>query len=347
MLNKIRSEIGTAKSHASAKSPSGQIWPNGEFGLGYYQEWEECTRAEEHGYYMVSDPSVAGDYEREPVDLLTLSDVINSHKPETPTKRKNGLNGLTSYGAKMVRNGCFLMEQKLGKEDCFMWTLTVPPLGRRARAELARNWGRLTNRLLQWLSRELRRKGRVPAVIGVVEIQTARLEKTRQGYLHLHLICPGHANNGGRFAVDADSLRAWWKEAIERYSGTVLHVSPRVQVEPVRKSVEAYMGKYLSKGSTGELEAFIEDLGEESVPGQWWFASSVLKGRIRDNKASGKRAGLLLEIVVREAFDSNNFEIFEFIRHCEVEINGALITVGWYGKLKQEIARELIELSTA
>jgi hypothetical protein len=296
---------------------------------------------------MVSDPSAAGDYDRKPIDPLTLSDVVNSHKPETPGRRKNGLNGITGYGAKMVRSGCFLMEQKLGREDCFMWTLTVPPLGRRARGELARNWGKLTNRLLQWLSRELRKKGRAPAIVGVVEIQSKRLETTHQGYLHLHLICPGHANTEGRFAVDADSLRSWWKEAIERYSDTVLHVSPRVQVEPVRKSVEAYMGKYMSKGSSEELAAFIEDLGEESVPGQWWFASSVVKGRIRDNKASGKKAGLLLEIVVREAFDSNNFEIFEFIRHCEVEMDGFFVTVGWYGKLKQEVAKELIAISTA
>lgn len=347
MRNVIRTRIGTTKSHASVKSPSGQVWPNGEFGLGYYNEIEEVTWEEENGWYTTPDLSGDPDYAPKQPDPLTLSDVSNSHKPPGPGPGKYGLNGLTGYGAKMVRNGCYLLEQKLGRKDCFMWTFTVPTLGKPGRVELAKNWGKLTNRLVQYLARELGKSGRPPAIVGCTEIQTGRLEKYRQGYLHLHLICPGHSNNGGRYALDASEVRSWFHSALQRFSGQSNLPLPRVQVEPVRKSAEGYMAKYLSKGSGGELAGFIEDLGVESVPGQWWFASSAVKAKIKEAKRSGRNTGIVLEAVIQTAFEDHNLAVFEYIRHAEIQHDGRWITIGWYGKLRQDVADDLIKFLTS
>jgi hypothetical protein len=222
-----------------------------------------------------------------------------------------------------------------------LWTLTVPTLGREARISLAKNWGKLVNRLVQHLSRELGKAGRAPAIVGCTEIQTGRLEKYREGYLHLHLVVPGHSNAGGRFALDVVSIRDWWKCALERFAGCSMPRSPRVQAEQVKKSVEAYMGKYLSKGTGSELQGFIEDLGPESVPGQWWFCSSLMRNAVRSRTAHGKNCGAVLEAVIAHAFETNNLDIFEYIKHVDVQVDGAAYTAGWYGRLRDDVAADL------
>jgi hypothetical protein len=334
MKNTIRTSIGTAQSKKNDKSPSGQIWPNGEFGLGYYCDYEETTFEDEYNYALAQPSGSDARLTPEQAHALTLSDVPNSHK--------KGLNGLTTYGARMLRSGCYLLESKLGLHDCMMWTLTVPTLNQEGRRQLAENWGKLVNRLVQWLSRELARAGRPPAVIGCSEIQTGRLEKYRQGYLHLHLICPGCSNTGGRFAVDAGRFRAWWKSALEKCSGQSMPTLPRIQAEAVKKSAEAYMGKYLSKGSGDELAAFIEDLGEESVPGQWWFCSSLMRNRIKKGRRQGRNTGVILESFIQHAFETGQMEAFEFIRHVDLVTESGRYTCGWYGKLRRDIADDLI-----
>jgi hypothetical protein len=289
--NNIRAAIGTTQTKKGAKSPSGQLWANGEFGLGYFTEYEETTRAEETNWYLADGQEVDRQLTPEEVDSITLSDVPNSHK--------HGLKGITGHGKRMVRNGCFLLEERLGTVDCALWTFTVPTLGKEARKTLAKNWGKLTNRLVQYLSRQLGRAGRPPAIIGCTEIQTARLKKYREGYLHLHLVCPLHSNNGGRFALDVDDVRAWFTNALVKFAETKLPTLPRVQVEQVRKSAESYMGKYLSKGGSEELAAYIEDLGVESVPGQWWFCSALMRDRIKKTTKTGRNCGIVLESVIQ------------------------------------------------
>jgi hypothetical protein len=227
-----------------------------------------------------------------------------------------------------------------------MWTLTVPTLGKEARATLAANWGKLVNRLIQHLSRQLGRAGRPPAIIGCTEIQTGRLEKYRQGYLHLHLVCPLHSNTGGRYALDVENVRSWFGSAIERYAETKLSILPRVQVEPVRRSAEAYLGKYLSKGSGDELAAFIEDLGEDAVPGQWWFGSALLKSRVKEGVRKGRNAGTMLDAVIQHAFETGDMSVFDYIRHVDLETESGVFTVGWYGRLRADVAADLINFLT-
>jgi hypothetical protein len=335
MRNAIRASIGTAPNKKNDKSPSGQVWPNGEFGVGYYCDYEETTYQDEYNYVLANPSESEVELTPEVVSSLTLSDVPNSDK--------RGLKGLTTYGARMVRSGCYLLESKLGREDCMMWTLTVPTLNREGRVQLARNWGKLVNELVKWLTRRLGESGRPPAIIGCTEIQTGRLEKYRQGYLHLHLVCPARSNRGGRWAVDANRFRAWWKTAIERHSGHSIPTLPRIQAEVVKRSAEAYMGKYLSKGGDDCLPAFIEDLGEGSVPGQWWFCSSLMRTRIREGRRQGRNTGALLEAFIQNAFETGEMDVFEYISHVDLVTESGRYTCGWYGKLRRDVADQLME----
>jgi hypothetical protein len=244
----------------------------------------------------------------------------------------------------MIRSGAFLLEDRLGKEDVVMITLTVPTLSREGRLAVAENWGSLVNRLVQYLSRELSSQGRPAAVVGCVEVQTARLEKYRQAYLHLHLVCPAHSNKGRYWAIEAGALRAWWKAALERVTKTTLPNPPRVETAIVEKSVEAYLAKYMSKGTGEELEAFVADLGEDSIPGQWWFCSAPMRQRIVAETYHGPNCGALLEAQIQHLLELGSGEGFEYIRHVDRKVGKSLVTCGWVGKLSPGLRQDLTSM---
>lgn len=338
----------------------GRIWPNGEFSVGYVPVLEDADERE-YSYSPYQMPLVSpddDDWYFDQLELweegedaadsmhglpcsvpLTLSNASDSHSP--PPRAKQGLKGLTAKGRKMIRSGAFLLEQRLGKDDCVMITLTVPTLGLDARRAVAKQWGSLTNRLVQYLSRELLKQGRKPTIIGCVEVQTARLKKYSEGYLHLHLIAPAHGNKGRTWAVDTKELVSWWKRALERVINTTLPQAPRVETAIVEKSVEAYLSKYLSKGGTDELDAFVADLGEDCVPGQWWFCSAPMRQAIEENTLYGPNVGALLESVIEHLLEQGTGEGFEYVRHVDRKIGQSLVTCGWVGRLTPEFYVDL------
>lgn len=360
MRNATRSRVGSYQQSGPKFVPSARIWPNGEFTLGYAKDGEESPELNEwtwtggsrglspdeldarleclHGWL----DAVAGVYSvsgRLATGLLTLSNARNSREALGPTKY--GLNGITAQGTKMLRSAAFIMERDYGCSDVTMGTFTVPHLEKEERILLAQQWGRLTNRLVEHLRRELQEQGRPPVVCGCTEIQSARLESRAEGYLHLHVIWPAHSNNGRLWAVEADEVRTWWKAAIERVIGRELGCAPRVETAIVEKSVEAYLGKYLSKGSDDCLGQFVADLGYESVPGQWWFMSNYLKGKIKAETMTGRNVGHLLDEYIHHTVTTGSGVGFEWLRHVDLNIDGRLITVGYVGRLDRATVEEL------
>lgn len=366
MRSVLRRGLGTYQRSAPDVKPIGRIWPNGEFTLGYGVQDEEGSVAQEWSWtgghrglteeeldvrlecldgWLEAVASVYSVSARLAGVYLTLSDTPNSHKPVE--RAKYGLKGLTGKGRKMIRSGAYLLEQKLGRDDVVMITLTVPTLGREQRIEVARQWGKLTNRLVQYLTRVLVSQGRSPVIVGCCEVQTGRLKKYSEGYLHLHLVCPAHSNEGRVWAIDASELRAWWKAAIERVIGASLPYLPRVETAIVQKSVEAYLAKYLSKGSDEGMEEFIEDLGEDCVPGQWWFCSAPMRDAIRQRTLSGEACGALLESLIEHLLTVGDGEGFEYIRHVDRLADGKLKTCGWVGRLDPGLKSEIEDMLRA
>lgn len=363
LRNAIRDALGTYKQSSGKLRAMGRLWPNGEFSVGYAPEGDETTEREEWSWTggtkgLTPDELDARleymeawlDYQAQvcylpalqALQILTLSNVSDSHKGLP--RPQQGLKGLTSNGTKMLRSACYLLEQKLGKDDCVMVTLTVPTLGREQRKMLARQWGRVTNRLVQYLTRALLSAGRPPVIAGCVEIQTGRLSRSRQGYLHIHLVCPAYSNKGGRWAVDACDLRTWWSQEIERTIKCSLPHLPRVETAIVQKSVEGYLGKYLSKGQGDELGAFIGDLGEEAVPAQWWFMSAPMRQAVKAQTASGANAGALLDALVNHLLEWGDGTGFEYVRHIDCNIGGLPVTVGWVGRLDPGLRDEVFAM---
>lgn len=116
---------------------------------------------------------------------------------------------------------------------------------------------------------------------------------------------------------------------------------PRVETAIVQKSVEGYLGKYLSKGTGDELAAFIGDLGESAVPGQWWLMSSRLREAVKSGTKQGTNAGSILDALVNYLLEQGDGEGFEYIRHIDCVMGDQAKTVGYVGRLDRSLADEV------
>ncbi len=342
-----RTSLGSTAGSPPPKHPSGIIWPNGEFSYGFASDLTEVDLSSERYAFRAEPVSGSVAVQPECLGYLTSSNVPNSDTADdgASNRPQRGLKGLTGYGKKMLRSGCYVLERDYGNQDLCFATLTVPSLTRSGRIRLAGSWSELLNQLQKWLSRRLEAASRPTKLCGCVEVQTARLENSGQAYLHLHIVWPSHSNKASeRWAVTWAALRAWWGAAIIRFAGEALAHEPRVELAPVRKSCEAYMAKYVSKGSGDCLEAYVADLGAESVPATWWFMSSDLRTQVKSESAHGKNTGTLLDSFVQQCFEEGDFSPFVWIRHVELDLGDSTPTIGWVGKLRPEWRDDLLSM---
>lgn len=321
----------------------GKIWPNGNFSIGTGPVGSEALELSE-----VDGSNLAAWGDRpglaEAVARLTSSNAPNSHTEDSEAPQR-GLNGITGYGQQMLRSGCYVLERDYGNADLCFATLTVPALSGPARVRLAQSWSELVRQLGQWLNRRLAMSGRPTKWCGCVEIQTARLERSSEAYLHLHVVWPAHSNNGGRrWAVEWEELRSWWAKALCRFAGEASAHLPRVELAPVKKSAERYMGKYLSKGNGEALEAYILDVGVDAVPSTWWFMSATLRSQVKAETACGPNTGTMLDAVIQHVFVTGDFTVFEWVKHVEIQCGDRMITVGWCGRLRSGLRDDLLSL---
>lgn len=340
---RLRQRLGGSMGRQPDKKFFGRIWPNGNFSLGVGPVGQAALEFEEGDF---GNMARFGNPEgmQAAVAALTSSNALNSHTPETEPSQR-GLKGITPLGQQMLRSACYLLERDYGNPDLCFATLTVPSLPKGARFLLAQNWPELVRQLLQWVSRQLMKAGRPTKVVGCTEIQSARLERSGEGYLHLHLVFPSHSNAAAtRWAVEWEDLRDWWERALIRFSCCELPHHPRVETSPVRKSAERYMGKYLSKGSGECLEQFIADLGEESVPPAWWFMTADIRHQVKDETASGPNTGTLLDAVVQAALNEGAEDVFVWIRPVMVTFTDRPIHIGWCGRLKGGARDDLLAM---
>lgn len=329
---RLRQEWGGTTGRTPDKKFFGRIWPNGNFSVGVGAVGVQALEMEEESEVPQARYGAAGSI-ADAVSALTSSNALNSHTPN-PEPTQRGLKGITPMGQQMLRSACYLLERDYGNQDLCFATLTVPALPRGARFLLAQNWSELVRQLLQWVSRKLMSAGRPIKVCGCTEIQSGRLASRGEAYLHLHLVWPAHSNSAGRlWAVEWAEIRDWWERALVRFSCCELPHHPRVELAPVKKSAERYMGKYLSKGSGEALDGFIADLGEYSVPPTWWFMTADMRHQVKDETSRGSNTGALLYAVVEQALSEGDLGDFVWVRPVMLAFGDREIHIGWCGRL--------------
>lgn len=348
-----------------------KVWPNGEFSVGAVGHLKTCDRRSDredsedarwrkatlrvHGLQSTVRfvcprgqtakflSLVPGE---ESVDPLGLANASNSHK-----KRRGG-NGLTSYGAKMLRNGVYLMEKRYGKDRLSFLTLTVPDLKPDDWESVNGNWSEILRQFFQWLRRKQLSAGLADEFVSCTEVQEERLEKRGEFALHIHCVFLGRKQKRG-WMLTPKQIRLAWKRCLMRF---LKHSQNSYQwhsvenVQRIKKSAEVYLSKYVSKGRKSSMSNTWKSY-DCLRPRSWWNSSSLLKKLIKSRIVRGgtqladyleglrKKKGcteLLYSSVVKirtEFWRASTFVVMEY----PVGLTGRLSLAGLRNPLFREI----------
>lgn len=324
---------GAAKNRPSY-SPRGTIWPHGEFSLGYSRSEIDSPLDDRHpadnpeGWLGRGCPEDGG---AGVPPALNLSDAPNSHR-----RPKRGLKGITSYGRQMVKAAGHVMQNLLPGHRYSLLTVTVPPLSADKRTQLVARWSELTRQFLQWLARRLEEQGLPALAVLVTEVQPERVLKSAEGYLHYHVMVPSLPAFRGSWSVHPNTVREWFARRLAALLDVPDLGHVNVNAKPVTGSAVRYLAKYMSKGGDVLAEA-LKDWGAECCPSTWWNLTATLRGAVKSATRRGEETGYYLESLVNYAFDCSALdEVFDYLRHVELEFDGVKVTVGWRGRLTHE-----------
>lgn len=344
--------------YGTAERFTGQVWGNGEFGLTIQKSFtvplqlqSRGAESRERSLYRPILPDLRetvhggkeGSYERADVcveirqrtpskiskevfEYLGLSPHANSHN-----RSKRGSKGISKYGARLVRNACYELEKRYGKDRISFLTLTIPPMSNQNLMSLIESWGEVVRKFHQWLRRQLIGKGLPPHIVGVTEIQTKRyLQSGFLGY-HLHMAFVGR-QKGRQWVLTPRDFSAAWKRLVEAHLAHPEHSlcwSASARVERVLYSLESYLGKYLTKGSK-EVANVALIHGEEFLVSSWHTISRELKELVLRERYRGN--GEVMKFLC-ELCEVHQEDVFLWLKKVHIVIEGVQIPWGWTGKL--------------
>jgi hypothetical protein len=209
---------------------------------------------------------------------MGLSLPANSHKVT-----KHGTKGITSKGKRIVRNACYIMTQRYGKERLGLLTLTFPTLSITGQWVINEYFHEILRKFKQELTRELKRRNAPTDMTGVVEIQEKRLHRTGECYPHLHLLFVTHGGDY-QWYLSVKKLTEMWKRIVNNelqkfdISDENLDFCNAVDIKSIRKDASKYLSKYMSKGT--KVVKKLQDLGIPVIR-RWWTANNELKRYIK------------------------------------------------------------------
>lgn len=246
-----------------------------------------------------------------------------------PAKLQYGRNGITSYGARRVRNACYLLESGIPKKFAVFATCTVPALPIEEMARIHDQWAKVVEVYRRKLRRRLKAKGLSGDSVTVSEVQGKRYESTGLPVLHIHTVFRGRCRDG-KPAISTKEHDEMWRDALSFALGqTVLDLRSACNLQWVNKSAEGYLGKYMTKG-TKAVRTIVESGYGGWLPKQWWNISESLGRRIdQETRSVDDLAEWLNDVASVEGQD-----IWLWHRDVRIELrSGDSITIAKYGRL--------------
>lgn len=211
--------------------------------------------------------------------LVSCSEL--SQKKSVPDRQ--GGKGITSTGKRMVRSGVAWLFQNNPRSRLTFATLTMPALSPEQALLYCQNFPDITKRMMEEVSRQLRRHGLPADYVLVVEVQPERFHAYGEVALHLHALWKGRSAQNMPWAISKDWLRRVWKRILENHVGGIVDTTTATRVEiPRNSNLTGEMGKYMSKG--GDILKSVHGAGlSHLLPRRWWGMSVALKKLIKSN----------------------------------------------------------------
>lgn len=332
-----------------------RVWPDGAFGLSHVERKfqmdiftppEEKTahevfiakQIEAYGVEAVIEACVdtrkwyqnlLGLEEENSIDNMDLTNVSNS------PRAKRGQNGISRHGKLMVRNACFLMERANALDTVTFLTTTLPPMTLDRNRYLVENWAQVVKFFVKKLGRKLQSEGLKGEIVGVTEVQEGRLSANADFIgLHLHLLFVGRRNYG-HWAVSTSEVEQYWREAIGSVSKKTAEESDfsrSTNMQRLKKSGAAYIGKYLSKGVSVVRAIRIKN-PDITLPTCWYTCTLSLREKVQKLQVRGDKAAKQIQ----EWIDRGKTEYFTNIMSVTITTEeGREICIGWAGKLSEK-----------
>jgi len=278
--------------------------------------------------------------------LLGSSDATNSDKT---LQARQGLRGLTPHARRQTKFATMWLEREHGIKHLTFATLTLPPELTLTREEVEnhysnledleakgkatpRQWSLIINRFNKKLMYELGKHGLPPEYIGVTELQEKRwIEKGQVGY-HYH-VCFRGRRRYGTWIISPARMEEMWKDACLSVTNgdASINFGSSTNLQRVKKSVTAYLGKYLTKG-TALKSLMSEDLFSVLCPYAWYSCSATLKKLYKTLivRYCGREASLMFRSLISVASEQ-----LSFWKWIEVPgRDGMPMYVAWVGELK-------------
>jgi hypothetical protein len=249
-----------------------------------------------------------------------------------PPTVQYGRNGITSYGARRVRNAAYLLQEQFGKFRCVFATATLPDLPLEQMELIHRRFNQVVDHYRLGLKRLLQDKGLSGEIVGVTEVQEKRYERTGIPVLHIHSVFVGK-DASGKWAISPQAHDDIWRRAL----GVAIGYEPpeltsACNLSRVRKDAESYLGKYMTKG-VASVGRIISGGFSGWLPKQWWSCSRSLSQRV---DAGTIQADDFAECLL-ESMESDGSGLWIWHRKIElVKDGGEKITIAYYGKLRRE-----------
>lgn len=216
-----------------------------------------------------------------PAAALGLSLAPNSKRPP-----RYGLSGLPAAGRKQVWRALALLEEM--RPLLSFWTVSLPTEALRDLCRLD-SWPQFQDRLRKELARRLQAAGLPALVVGVAELQPKRSRAAGMACPHLHLVFQGRKSRGSHWALNPADLDEVIRAALATAGvqapaeiGAEVWLAQAGNVQQVRKSVRAYLSKYMTKGGN-DVAPFVGSESEALLPRQWWFWSRPLRSWVLEH----------------------------------------------------------------
>jgi hypothetical protein len=191
----------------------------------------------------------------------------SSLAPNSKRPPRYGLRGLPAKGRKQVWRACALLEEM--RPLLSFWTISLPSESLTA-LNRAGTLPVFQDRLRKELSRLLRRAGLPDLAVGVAELQPKRSRAEGRPCPHWHVVFQGRRTRWSDWALGREQLDGVIAAALTSAGVPARDLQAAGKVHRVRKSVRAYISKYMTKGS-GDCARWVGSSQENLIPHQWWF----------------------------------------------------------------------------
>lgn len=240
--------------------------------LDYQDVIRIADAVESQEYWLaVRDAQLSG-------DSITLTKVSNSHKPP---RARRGAKGMSHRASQKVKASAHCLEEKYGRECLGFFTATVPGHDHAAVLRVHEDWSRVLKNFKQSVARLLNGRGAALEYCYATEVQERRYRSSGFPYLHLHFVFVSRKSPKSRYFISHSELREAWVSALNSVVDGQPFWNAITDLQPVKKSVVNYLGKYLSKGVSVTKDVIDSGL-ERYLPSEWWGSAMALKRLVRE-----------------------------------------------------------------